>query len=215
MAEKSNNVVPFHPDVDGGVALLRSPEARTSRARRIQMERDHLRLQIKTVYHMGEIYNFLSRDWTIPTEEERAKEAAHDIYVSPSVRIKEISKKLDYHFKMLNKVVPDLSAHQVDAQVETTSHSSVPTVKIVAFKDPQQMLPAPAQSTRTRTKIKGGTANGMQEGKEGEAESEAPKTILADYNPVIRVIQPQGGREVEADQKVLSAGQQEDLEWLR
>ena len=209
MAEKSNNVVPFHPDVDGGVALLRSPEARTSRARRIQMERDHVRLQIKTYYHMGEIYNFLSRDWTIPTEEERAKEAAHDIYVSPSVRIKEISKKLDYHFRMLNKVVPDLSAHQVDAQVETTSHSSVPTVKIVAFKDPQQMLPAPAHKTR------GKNTHGMQEGKEGEAESEAPKTILADYNPVIRVIQPQGGREVEADQKVLSAGQQEDLEWLR
>lgn len=207
MARKSNNVVPFHPDYLDGANLVRENSG-SSRTKQIQLERDWLRLQIKSLWHMEEIYNLLGRDWMIPTPEERYAAEQAGVTLRTATRVNQYSKKLDYHFKMLNKVLPDQSLHQVDAQVETTAKTTGPQqVHIVSFgtREDTKLVTQQTKDTQATSaqQKKERSAHGVQEDqqeKQPEVSEPKAKTISASYTPRV---------------KSLTADELERMPWLK
>lgn len=142
----ANNVVDLYPDVITAEDRRLARKRAKGRALQVVEQREHLRLHIKTMWHMEEIYNILETDWSDPLGlHPRDPRRMDPVYIEQhstprKSRVGEFKSKLDAHFRMLNKVIPDLRSYEVDTTVKQEEENEVPKVQIIAFRDPNNHM---------------------------------------------------------------------------
>ncbi len=107
-----------------------------ARAERQIEEREHLRLEIESRWHLAEVSDLLKRDFVAEAAYTDPDTGAQIVRAETvKLKLQEAKLKMEGHLAMLRKVLPDLKTIEMENVAAGTEQDRAPLVQIVSYED--------------------------------------------------------------------------------